>query len=308
LIMDDTKVELHFSGLLRMDEEKSPATACIETLLEVVNQNQAMTLAGLDSDLKKAIQVIQSTDYSATSVSSASELFLRFISLAALDKPDQDFSEVRKVLLERGQVFLKRVSGSRQRIAQLSGTFIRDGSVILTHSHSRVVFQALKYAAIEKSKHIHVYVTESGPDLSGRLMHKKLTEANIPCTLIVDAAIGYIMERVNVVMVGAEGVVETGGIINKIGTLTLGVCAKAAHKPVYVLAESVKFVKEFPLNQRDVPERFKYPASILKSDRNLEEEHPLVDYTPPSYISLLFTDLGILTPAAVSDELIKLYL
>jgi len=306
--MDDTQVELHFSGLLRMDEEKSPATACIETLSEVVSQSQATTLAGLDSDLKKAIGVIQSTDYSATSVSSASELFLRFISLAALDKPDQDFSECRKVLVERGQVFLKRVAGSRERIAQISGTFIRDGSVILTHSHSRVVFQALKYAAFEKDKGIHVYVTESGPDFSGRLMHKKLIDAGISSTLIIDAAVGYIMEQINVVLLGAEGVVETGGIINKIGTLTLGVCAKANHKPVYVLAESVKFVKEFPLNQRDVPDRFKYPASVLKSGRNLEEEHPLVDYTPPSYIDLLFTDLGILTPAAVSDELIKLYL
>ena len=36
--------------------------------------------------------------------------------------------------------------------------------------------------------------------------------------------------------------------------------------------------------------------------------HPMVDYTPPSYITLLFTDLGVLTPSAVSDELIKLYL
>ena len=35
---------------------------------------------------------------------------------------------------------------------------------------------------------------------------------------------------------------------------------------------------------------------------------PLVDYTPPRYITLLFTDLGILTPAAVSDELIQLYM
>ena len=35
---------------------------------------------------------------------------------------------------------------------------------------------------------------------------------------------------------------------------------------------------------------------------------PLRDYTPPENITLLFTDLGILTPAAVSDELIQLYL
>lgn len=32
------------------------------------------------------------------------------------------------------------------------------------------------------------------------------------------------------------------------------------------------------------------------------------DYTPPQFLTLLITNLGVLTPAAVSDELIKLYL
>lgn len=54
-----------------------------------------------------------------------------------------------------------------------------------------------------------------------------------------------------------------------------------------------------------------YKADTLKSARmgqDLKEEHPWVDYTSPSLITLLFTDLGVLTPSAVSDELIKLYL
>jgi translation initiation factor eIF-2B subunit alpha len=34
---------------------------------------------------------------------------------------------------------------------------------------------------------------------------------------------------------------------------------------------------------------------------------PQLDYTPPHYITLLFTNFGALTPSAVSDELIKLY-
>lgn len=54
-----------------------------------------------------------------------------------------------------------------------------------------------------------------------------------------------------------------------------------------------------------------YKADTLKSvqtEQDLREEHPWVDYTPPSLITLLFTDLGVLTPSAVSDELIKLYL
>lgn len=46
----------------------------------------------------------------------------------------------------------------------------------------------------------------------------------------------------------------------------------------------------------------------METGRDLREEHPWVDYTPPALITLLFTDLGVLTPSAVSDELIKLYL
>lgn len=41
-------------------------------------------------------------------------------------------------------------------------------------------------------------------------------------------------------------------------------------------------------------------------DKDLDRKHPLIDYTPAEYLTLLFTDIGILTPTAVSDELIKL--
>jgi translation initiation factor eIF-2B subunit alpha len=41
--------------------------------------------------------------------------------------------------------------------------------------------------------------------------------------------------------------------------------------------------------------------------QNLSVESPDLDFTPPNYITLLFSDLGVLTPSAVSDELIKLY-
>ena len=34
---------------------------------------------------------------------------------------------------------------------------------------------------------------------------------------------------------------------------------------------------------------------------NLTPETHTRDYTPPSYITMLFTDLGVLTPSAVSD-------
>ena len=101
---------------------------------------------------------------------------------------------------------------------------------------------------------------------------------------------------------------ETGGIINKIGTYGIALCAKAMGKCVYVMAESIKFVRGYPLNQSDIPDQYKYRFSTLTNQKDkLSEEHPLADYTPPQYINLLITDLGVFTPAAVGDELIKLY-
>lgn len=46
----------------------------------------------------------------------------------------------------------------------------------------------------------------------------------------------------------------------QIGTYQLAVMAKALNKPFYVVAESFKFVRMFPLNQDDLP--------------NLEKVHP----------------------------------
>lgn len=90
-------------------------------------------------------------------------------------------------------------------------------------------------------------------------MYADLKSAGIDCTLILDTAVGYVMEKVDFVMVGAEAVVESGGIINRIGSFTMGICAREMKKPFYVLAESFKFTRLYPLNQRDLPDEYKVP-------------------------------------------------
>lgn len=69
---------------------------------------------------------------------------------------------------------------------------------------------------------------------------------------VPDTAIGYIMERVDAVIVGAEGVTQPGGIVNHMGTYTMALAAHEAKKPFYVLAESYKFMQIYPLNQADL--------------------------------------------------------
>ena len=114
--------------------------------------------------------------------------------------------------------------------------------------------------------------------------------------------------RVDMVMVGAEAVVESGGIINYVGTYGIALCAHALAKPVYCAAESYKFARLFPLTQRDIPkEDVEWSIGpIVPSATHFDS--PARDYTPPEFLSLLITDFGVLTPAAVSDELIQLYI
>ncbi|XP_077972151.1 translation initiation factor eIF2B subunit alpha-like [Styela clava] len=303
--MNDEEISEYFLSELRNSTQSSPAVAAIKTLIEYLRKDHAETLSGLRDNLKSAIEVLVRTDCTGiTPILSGSELFLRFITLSSLEH--SDFDKVKDILISRGEMFLQKISSSRQKIARLGLPFLNDGIKVLVHSYSRVVLNML-IKAMEAQKRFTVFVTESRPDMSGNIMAEKLREHGIPVTVILDSAAGYVMEKIDLVLIGAEGVVENGGIMNKIGSYQIAVCAKAHNKPLYVAAESIKFVRLYPLNQQDVPNEIKYKASTIKS-KNLDQEHPNVDYTPPSYITLLITDLGVLTPSAVSDELIKLYL
>ncbi|XP_012268409.1 translation initiation factor eIF-2B subunit alpha [Athalia rosae] len=301
--MDQKEIGKFFNNIMKNERDLTAGMAAIRTLLKVLEHSDSETVQELQYCLQNAVDTMRSTDHPVTGIASGCELFLRFITLATLDTPS--FADCKGIMIQRGKLFYEKLFAARGKVAKLAAQFIIDGSRVLTHSKSRVVLQTMREAAAS-NKRFEVYVTTSSPDNSGEEMCRDLTSLEVPCTLILDSAMGYVMEQVDMVMVGAEGVAESGGIINKVGTYTMAMSAQEVKKPFYALTESYKFSRIYPLNQVDLPNEFKYTASTLKKD--LQREHPLVDYTPPSYITLLFTDLGILTPSAVSDELIKLYL
>ncbi|KAH7296729.1 hypothetical protein KP509_26G036500 [Ceratopteris richardii] len=224
---------------------------------------------------------------------------------SALEYEDIEVGKAR--LIERGEQIGDISLKARKTIAMLGQDFIRDGSTILTHGFSRVVLSILKLAAANK-KHFSVVCTEGRPDSTGLQMAKEMVAIGVPITLIIDSAVAYTMESVDMLLVGADGVVESGGIINMIGTYQAAMVARSMNKPVYVAAESYKFARMYPLDQK----------AMFPSSRQVDFHYPLPsavqvefssrDYTPPQYLTLLFTDLGVFTPSAVSDELIQLYL
>ncbi|ERL94012.1 hypothetical protein D910_11296 [Dendroctonus ponderosae] len=231
--------------------------------MEVIAQTKSETVQELETNLKSAIHVMKNSDLPVAVITSACELFLRFITLVGLD--GGSFQECKQIMLHRGNLFLNKLGEARGKIVKFASKFIADGSKILTHSRSRVVLQTFCHA-FKLGKKFEVFVTQSGPDNSGIQMHNELRAYGIRSTLILDSAIGYVMEQIDFIMIGAEGVLESGGIVNK------------------------------------------YTSEVRKSSTDLKTVHPLVDYTPPLYITLLFSDLGILTTSAVSDQLIELYM
>lgn len=243
------------------------------------------------------------------SVTAACEVFNRYVTRTHVDIPE--FDQAKQRIIERGERFSERSVTSREKIAELVGRFIRDQTTLLLHGCSRVVITCCKNAAAQ-GRYFSVVVTEGRPNFSGYKAAKQLSDAGIPVTVILDSAMASHMENVDLVLLGAEGIVENGGMINQIGSYQVAIVAKAYNKPVYVAAESYKFARIFPLNESDTPESkiLQEPFEALNGYSLPSEvtiDNPTCDYTPASYITLLFTDIGILTPSAVSDELIKLY-
>ncbi|CAI2348384.1 unnamed protein product [Caenorhabditis sp. 36 PRJEB53466] len=296
-----------FRAKLENDPNKSTSLATVETLMEVLDRSRATTVAEFQNEQKDVVAALEKTDYSSTSIRSAADMFTRFTSLAPAALLDQeDFSRVLELYRQRARQFYGSVKGARVKIATHTKLLFSDNMNILTHSFSKVVLASI-LSAHKSGCPLTVYVTESQPDESGKHMCQELAKHGIPTVLVLDSCVGYIMERMQAVIIGAEGVMETGGIINKIGTVNVCVLAKSRNVPVYVCAELLKFVREFPFNQADIPNEFKYRTSKIEKN-NLAMEHPDVDYTAPEFLTLIVTDFGAMKPDAVGEELLKIYI
>lgn len=71
---------------------------------------------------------------------------------------------------------------------------------------------------------------------------------------------------------------------------------------------ALQFARLYPLDQKDMVPALRPIDFGVPIPSKVEVETSARDYTPPQYLTLLFTDLGVLTPSVVSDELIQLYL
>ncbi|KAE8841880.1 hypothetical protein PTNB73_06249 [Pyrenophora teres f. teres] len=345
-----------YRRILQDDPELTMPVAAIESLVEAIAQSSVSTVAETLDLLERHTSALKASIANPISLSAGTDLFQRYL-ITTLNRPaslnlgpDDDFRAIRNHLLSNGKLFVDRAKASREKIASFGKHFIRDGATVLTNGGSRVVGALLRRAAESSTLRFRViYVLPASNSLDskeGLQIVSDLRDHNVPVATIPDSAVAYSLGKVDMVIVGAEGVVENGGIISRMGTYQLGVLAKSKGKPFYVVAESHKFVRLYPLSQFDLPMEqnvldFKVSEGQvmglglgLEKDGEAEEEqrnvfdeaiadmtamkgkmgtvkpleaHDAVDVTPPDLISGIITESGVLTPSAVSEELIKIW-
>ncbi|GME68881.1 unnamed protein product [[Candida] boidinii] len=303
--MVDFDIKETYLKFLEDDPDITMPVAAIESLVTMLKVKQPSTSSELIMLLSDATKDLKSSIPNAISLSAGCDLFTRFV--LRNTHLYSDWESCRTHLVENGQLFLQRAKESREMIAKVGLPFIKDGDIVLVHSFSRVVLNLLSYAA-SKFVRFKVFCTEARPydsDNTGIKMAQSLRELGIPVSLIHDSQVGFVLNKVDEVFMGAEGVSESGGIINHIGSYQICALAKNANKPVYAVAESHKFVRMFPLAANDLPTD--KPIEFTVKEENIPNDTQLVDFTPHQYISALITDLGVLTPSAVSEELIKVW-
>ena len=155
-------------------------------------------------------------------------------------------------------------------------------------------------ATKDNGKNIKVIATETRPVQQGsRLTAFELMHDGINVSLIPDTAVGYTMANglVNKIVVGADRILRTGHVYNKIGTYQVATMAKQHNIPFYVAAPLSTF--DMKSNPEDVIIEQRKASEVTGiGDKKTAPDginviNPAFDMTPPELISGIITEKGI---------------
>jgi len=204
------------------------------------------------------------------------------------------------------------VARINESIASLGSRRVEDGDVILTHSYSTTLIPLFK-KALNRGIKFSVYVTESRPIGEGLVTAEILNKLGIRTTLIVDSAVRFIMKKVTKVFIGADAVAANGAVVSKIGTSAIALAAREARVRVYVAAGTYKFGFETAFGELIEGVILNDPKLIMpknwieKLAGKVIVREPLFDVTPPEYINVIITEVGLIAPQAIPILVKEIY-
>ena len=225
-------------------------------------------------------------------------------------KEAETVDQIRTDVVETAKQMAEDDIRINMALGKNGSVLFNDNDVIMTHCNAGALATVGYGTALgviratkESGKSIKVIATETRPIQQGsRLTAFELKHDGIDVSLIPDTAVGYTMANglVNGVVVGADRILRTGHVFNKIGTYQVATMAKQHNIPFYVAAPLSTFdLKSNPedviIEQRKASEVTGIGDTKTAPD-GIDVINPAFDMTPPELISGIITENGIAKP------------
>ncbi len=267
-------------------------------------RSKAADVPGLVRDLEASATMLRSTRPTAVNLFwGVDRVMAKARSSPSVKRAKEELeSEVKRMENEDVEV--------NRRLGRVGAGLIRDGDTVLTQCNAGSLATVgygtalgVVRAAVEQGKLVKVLVPETRPALQGaRLTAFELAHDGIPCTLISDTAVGYMMSlgRVDRVVVGADRITRDGYVFNKIGTYQEAVLARRHGIPFHPAAPRSTFDLARTHDQVTIEERGADEVVQIRGKRiapkGVPVSNPAFDMTPPDLVTSMITERGLLSP------------
>ena len=273
-----------------------------------------LALAALQSSAKEKDQLIQDLETAKKILfetrPTAVNLVWGLEKIMSGTKGDKTVEQIRGSIIEAAKQMARDDIQINMSIGKNGYELFSQNDTIMTHCNAGALATVGYGTALgviratkDSGKNIKVIATETRPVQQGsRLTAFELKHDGIDVSLIPDTAVGYTManDLVNGVIVGADRILRTGHVFNKIGTYQVATMAKQHNIPFYVAAPLSTFdMKSNPedviIEQRDASEVTGIGDKKTAPD-GINVINPAFDMTPPELISGIITENGIVKP------------
>ena len=235
-------------------------------------------------------------------------------------KNAENVDEIRKSVVEAAKQMAEDDIKTNMSMGKNGSELFNDNDTIMTHCNAGALATVGYGTALgviratkDSGKNIKVIATETRPVQQGsRLTAFELKHDGIDVSLIPDTAVGYTManDLVNGVIVGADRILRTGHVFNKIGTYQVATMAKKHNIPFYVAAPLSTFDLQSKPDDIIIEQRKASEVTGIGDKRTapdgIDVINPAFDMTPPELISGIITENGIVKPP-YEDSIKKLF-
>ena len=234
---------------------------------------------------------------------------------------DGSANEIVQILIDEAKEIAEEDVRMSRSMGEQALQLIKPGYTIqticnagsLATVHLGTVGAVVRVAHEKYNGDIKVYAAETRPRQQGaRLTVYEFMEDGIDTTLITDGMIGTVFRegRVDCCVVGADRILRTGHVINKIGTYTMAITAKYHNIPFYsVVPMSTIDMETNPedvvIEERD-PDEIRVINGIPVTVPTAKVYNPAFDMTPPELVTAIITDKGVVE-APTEEKMRALY-